>query len=37
MFFKGHMKRVRMDIYNLGKTKVILEIPWLVAYNPKID
>jgi len=26
MFSKRHMKRVRMDIYNLGKTKVILEI-----------
>jgi len=37
MFFKGHMERVRMDIYNLGKTEVILGMLWLAAYNPKID
>jgi len=24
IFFKGHVKRTRIDIYNLGKTKVIL-------------
>jgi len=27
MFFKGHVERVRMDICNLGKTEVILEMP----------
>jgi len=27
MFFKGHMKRVRMDVYNLGKIEVILGMP----------
>jgi len=27
MFFKGHVKRVRMDICNLGKTEVILGMP----------
>jgi len=37
MFFKGHMERARIDICNLGKTEVILEMPWLVAYNPEID
>jgi len=37
MFFKGHIKKVRMDMYNLGKTKVILGMPWLAAHNPKID
>ena len=37
MFFKGHIERVRMDIYNLGKIEVILDIPWLAAYNPEID
>jgi len=26
MFFKGHIKRVRMDVCNLGKTEVILGI-----------
>ena len=37
MFFKGHIKRVRMDVCNLGKTKVILGILWLTTYNPEID
>jgi len=37
IFFKGHMKRARMDVCNLGKTEVILEMPWLAAYNPEID
>jgi len=37
IFFKGHMERARMDVYNLGKTEVILGMPWLVAYNPEID
>ena len=27
MFFKGHIKRVRMDVCNLGKTEVILGMP----------
>jgi len=26
MFFKEHMKRMRMDVCNLGKTEVILEM-----------
>jgi len=37
MFFKEHMERVRMDVCNLGKTEVILGMPWLVAYNLEID
>jgi len=37
MFFKGHVERARMDICNLGKTEVILGMPWLAAHNPKID
>jgi len=27
MFFKGHIERVKINICNLGKTKVIREIP----------
>jgi len=27
MFFKGHVERVRMNVYNLGKTKIILDMP----------
>jgi len=37
MFFKGHVEKVRIDVYNLGKTEVILAIPWLAAHNPEID
>jgi len=37
MFFKGHVERAKMDVYNLEKTEVILGIPWLVAHNPEID
>jgi len=37
MFFKGHVERVRMDVCNLGKTKVILGMLWLIAHNPEID
>jgi len=37
MFFKGHVERARMDICNLGKTEVILGMPWLAAHNPEID
>jgi len=37
MFFKGHVERVRMDICNLEKTKVILGMLWLATHNPEID
>jgi len=37
MFFKGHIERVRINVYSLGKTEVILGMPWLAAYNPEID
>jgi len=37
MFYKGHVERVQMDICKLGKTDVILGMPWLVAHNPEID
>jgi len=37
MFFKGHVERARMDVYNLGKTEVILGMLWLAAHNPEID
>ena len=37
MFFKGHIERARMDVCNLGKTKVILDMLWLVVHNPEID
>jgi len=37
MFFKRYVKRVRIDVCNLGKTEVILGMPWLAVHNPKID
>ena len=37
MFFKEHIKRTRIDFCNLGKTEVILGMPWLVAHNPEIN
>jgi len=37
MFYKEHVERVQMDVCKLGKTDVILGMPWLVAHNPEID
>jgi len=37
MFIKGHVERVRMDVYNLGKIEVILGMPWLATHNLEID
>ena len=37
IFFKEHVKRVKMDVYNLGRTEVILGMPWLAAHNIEIN
>jgi len=37
IFFKEHVERARMDVCNLGKTELILGMPWLVAHNPEIN
>jgi len=37
MFFKRYIERARIDICNLGKTEVILGMPWLAMHNPEID
>jgi len=37
MYYKGHIERMRMDMCNLGKTNVILGMPWLQAHNPEIN
>ena len=37
MFFKEHIERVRMDMYNLRKMEVILGMLWLAVHNPEID
>jgi len=37
VYYKGHIERMRIDVCNLGKTEVILVIPWLQAHNPEIN
>jgi len=37
MFYKGYRERVRMDVCKLGKTDIILGMPWLAAHNLEID
>jgi len=37
VFYKGHIERMRMDVCDLGKTEVILDMPWLAAHNPEIN
>jgi len=29
VYYKGHVKRIKIEVYNLGKTEVILGMPWL--------
>jgi len=37
VYYKGHRERMKFDICNLGRTEVILGMPWLAAHNPEID
>jgi len=37
IYYKGHVERMRMDVCDLGKTEVILGMPWLAAHNPEIN
>jgi len=37
MYYKSHVERMRIDICNLGKTDMILGMPWLQAHNPEIN
>jgi len=37
VYYKGHVERIRIDVCDLGKTEVILGIPWLAAHNPEIN
>ena len=36
-YYKSHVERIRMDIYDLEKTDVILGMLWLQVYNPEIN
>jgi len=37
MYYKSHVEKMRMDVCNLERTDVILDMPWLQALNPKIN
>ena len=37
VFYRGHHERLRMDVCNLERTKIILGMPWLAAHNPEIN
>ena len=37
VYYRGHQERMRFDVCNLGRTDVILGMPWLAAHNPEID
>ena len=37
MYYQGHVERMKLDVCNLGRTEVILEMPWLAAHNPEIN
>ena len=37
VYYKGHIERMRMDVCDLGKTEIILEMPWLATHNPEIN
>jgi len=37
VYYKGYIERMRMDVYDLGKTDIILGMLWLQAYNPEIN
>jgi len=37
IFFKGHKERTSINVIGGQKWNVILDIPWLVRYNPEID
>jgi len=37
VYYKGHRERMKFDVCNLGRTEVILGMPWLAAHNPEID
>ena len=37
MYYKGHVERIKKEVWNLGRTEVILGMPWLQAHNPEIN
>ena len=37
VYYKGHVERMRIDVCDLEKTKVILGMSWLAVHNPEIN
>ena len=37
VYYKGHVKRMRMDVCDLKRIDIILGMLWLQAYNPEIN
>jgi len=37
VYYKGHIERMIIDVCNIGKTEVILGMPWLAAHNLEIN
>ena len=37
MYYKSYMERMRIDICDLGRTDVILDMLWLQVHNPEIN
>ena len=37
VYYNGHQERIKFDVCNLGRTNMILGMPWLAAHNPEID
>ena len=37
VYYKSHVERMRMDICDLERTDIILEMLWLQVYNPEIN
>jgi len=37
IYYKNHVRRMRMDICDLEKTEIILGMPWLAVHNPEIN
>jgi len=37
VYYKDHVERMKMDVCDLGRTEVILGMPWLQAHNSEIN
>jgi len=37
IYYKSYVKKVRINVCDLGKMKVILGMPWLAVHNPEIN